>query len=296
MSSNVKKAIIPAAGMGTRFLPITKSIPKEMLPIVDKPAIHYIIDEAIKSGIEEILVIVSNSKNSIIDYFDTSVELENILLKKSKIKEKQEIENISNMVNLYFLRQKKPLGLGHAISIAKSFVKNEPFAILLGDDIIDKNNGKFALKQCIDEYEKFRCSIVGVQFVNDENISKYGVIDIKDKKDDNAYEIKNIIEKPPLGKNPSNYAVMGRYVLTPSIFNELEKIKPDKSGEIQLTEAIANLLKNEKVIAKLFTGKRYDLGSKFGFLKANINFGLKHNDTKIELNKYMKSMCLNKLK
>lgn len=287
----VKKAVIPAAGLGTRFLPATKAMPKEMLPIVDKPTIQFIVEEAVKAGIEEILIITSSSKNSIVDHFDYSYELEERLKSKNKIKEYKEIRAIADMVNIQYIRQKVPLGLGHAILTAKSFVGNEPFAVLLGDDIVIQPEGSqvTAIGECIELYQKYKSSVVGVQYVKDKDVSKYGIVDPDGEFDPvtKSVKLKGMIEKPLKEYSPSNYAILGRYVLTPNIFKELENTDIDIRGEIEITDAIMSLSRKESVYAKEFSGKRYDIGSKIGYVKATIDVALSHKEIKNELLKYM---------
>ena len=242
----VKKAIIPAAGLGTRFLPATKSQPKEMLPIVDKPTLQYIIEEAIESGIEEILIITGRNKKSIEDHFDKSVELELELEQKGKEEMLEMVRNISNMVNIHYIRQKEPKGLGHAIHCAKSFIGNEPFAVLLGDDIVDFETP--CLKQLISAYDEYKTSILGVQEVAKEDTCKYGILDVKHI-EDRVYKVKDMVEKPSIEEAPSNVAILGRYIITPEIFNILENQEPGKGGEIQLTDALKTLGKQEAIYA-----------------------------------------------
>lgn len=273
----IKKAIIPAAGLGTRFLPATKAQPKEMLPIVDKPTLQYIIEEAIESGIEEILIVTGRSKKSIEDHFDRSVELELELEKKGKTDMLKMVQDISNMVNIHYIRQKEPKGLGHAIYCAKSFIGNEPFAVLLGDDIVDAKTP--CLKQLIDCYNEYQTTILGVQEVPDSEVNKYGIINAKPI-EDNVYKIKDMIEKPNLNEAPSNIAILGRYILTPTIFDILETQQPGKGGEIQLTDALRTLVKSEALYAYTFEGKRYDVGDKLGFLEATVDYALKNPELK----------------
>jgi UTP--glucose-1-phosphate uridylyltransferase len=281
---NVKKAIIPAAGLGTRFLPATKAQPKEMLPIVDKPTIQYIVEEAVASGIEEILIITGRNKRAIEDHFDKSVELEDELELSNKEEVLKLVQNISNMVDIYYIRQKEPKGLGHAISRAKTFVGNEPFAVMLGDDIVDSEVP--CLKQLINCYDKYKTSILGVQEVKESEVSKYGIVEGL-KIEDRVYKVNDMIEKPEIEEAPSNIAILGRYIITPNIFDVLEKTKPGKGGEIQLTDALKELSKQEAVYAHCFEGKRYDVGDKMGFLQANIEFALKRDDLKENLMHYL---------
>ena len=273
----IKKAIIPAAGLGTRFLPATKAQPKEMLPIVDKPTLQYIIEEAIESGIEEILIVTGRSKKSIEDHFDRSIELELELEKKGKTDMLKMVQDISNMVNIHYIRQKEPKGLGHAIYCAKSFIGDEPFAVLLGDDIVDAKTP--CLKQMIDCYNEYQTTILGVQEVPDSEVDKYGIINAKPI-EENVYKIKDMIEKPNLNEAPSNIAILGRYILTPTIFKILETQQPGKGGEIQLTDALRTLVKSEALYAYIFEGKRYEVGDKLGFLEATVDYALKNPELK----------------
>lgn len=274
----VKKAIIPAAGFGTRFLPATKAVPKEMLPIVDKPTIQYIVEEAVASGIEEILIITNCYKSCIENHFDVSFELEK-KLEASKDQEHLEmVKEISNMANIYSVRQKNPRGLGHAVLCAKSFVGNEPFAILLGDDIVVNKNGKTATQQLVEAYEQYGGSVVGVQKVADSQVHKYGVVDPSENINERCASVKGFVEKPKKEEAPSNFAILGRYVLTPEIFDLLETQEAGKGNEIQLTDAIDRLTKQQKVFAYDFEGVRYDVGDKAGFLKAQIDFALDRDD------------------
>ncbi len=286
----VKKAIIPAAGLGTRFLPATKSQPKEMLPIVDKPTLQYIIEEAINSGIEEILIITGRNKKSIEDHFDKSVELELELEQKGKQEMLEMVRDISNMVNIHYIRQKEPKGLGHAIHCAKSFIGDEPFAVLLGDDIVD--NEIPCLKQLISAYDEYKTSILGVQEVAKEDTNKYGILDVKHI-EDRVYKVKDMVEKPDVDKAPSNVAILGRYIITPAIFDILENQEPGKGGEIQLTDALKTLGKQEAIYAYNFEGRRYDVGDKFGFLEATIDFALKRDNLRDDLLNYMEDIVNN---
>ena len=286
----VKKAIIPAAGLGTRFLPATKSQPKEMLPIVDKPTLQYIIEEAIESGIEEILIITGRNKKSIEDHFDKSVELELELEQKGKLEMLEMVKGISNMVNIHYIRQKEPKGLGHAIHCAKSFIGNEPFAVLLGDDIVDCETP--CLKQLINAYDEYKTSILGVQEVAKEDTNKYGILDVKHI-EDRVYKVKDMVEKPSVEEAPSNVAILGRYIITPEIFKILENQEPGKGGEIQLTDALKTLGKQEAIYAYNFEGRRYDVGDKLGFLEATIDFALKRDNLRDDLLDYMKNIIKN---
>ncbi|WP_455542941.1 UTP--glucose-1-phosphate uridylyltransferase GalU [Intestinibacter sp.] len=272
MSKRVRKAIIPSAGLGTRFLPATKAQAKEMLPIVDKPTLQYIIEEAIASGIEEILIVTGRNKKCIEDHFDRSVELELELANKNKTEMLKMVQDISNMVNIHYIRQKEPKGLGHAIHCAKSFIGNEPFAVLLGDDIVDSQIP--CLKQMINAYDEYKTSILGVQEVAVENVHKYGILDVKHI-EDRIYKVKDMVEKPSVEEAPSNIAILGRYIITPEIFNILENQDPGKGGEIQLTDALKTLATKEAIYAYNFEGRRYDVGDKLGFLEATVDFALK---------------------
>ena len=271
----VRKAIIPAAGLGTRFLPATKAQPKEMLPIVDKPTIQYIIEEAVASGIEEILIITGRNKKSIEDHFDKSVELEMELEKAGKQEMLDLVRGISDMVDIHYIRQKEPRGLGHAIYCAKSFVGNEPFAVMLGDDVVESEVP--CLKQLIDCFNEYKTTILGVQTVSPENVDKYGIVDgihIEDR----VYKVKRLVEKPVIEEAPSNIAILGRYIITPQIFDILENTKPGKGNEIQLTDALETLIKSEAMYAYDFEGRRYDVGDKLGFLQATVEFALKREE------------------
>jgi len=280
----VKKAIIPAAGLGTRFLPATKAQPKEMLPIVDKPTIQYIIEEAVASGIEEILIITGRNKRAIEDHFDKSIELEYQLQQTGKDDVLKMVQNISNLANIYYIRQKEPKGLGHAISCAKTFVGNEPFAVMLGDDVVDSEVP--CLKQLIDCYSEYKTSILGVQEVPLSDVYKYGIVDgvsIEDR----VYKVKDVIENPAVEQAPSNIAILGRYIITPRIFDILENTKPGKGGEIQLTDALKTLISEEDMYAYNFKGRRYDVGDKEGFLEATVEYALKREDLKKTFMKYL---------
>ena len=284
MKKTVRKAIIPAAGLGTRFLPATKSQPKEMLPIVDKPTLQYIIEEAIGSGIEEILIVTGRSKKSIEDHFDRSVELELELEQKGKYEMLKMVQDISNMVNIHYIRQKEPKGLGHAIYCAKSFIGNEPFAVLLGDDIVDSE--KPCLKQLIEAYNEYKTSILGVQEVDKQDTDKYGILDAK-YIENRVYKVKDMIEKPKVEEAPSNIAILGRYIITPDIFDILENQEPGKSGEIQLTDALKTLATHEAIYAYNFEGKRYDVGDKLGFLEATVDFALKRPELRDQFMEFL---------
>jgi UTP--glucose-1-phosphate uridylyltransferase len=283
----VKKAVIPAAGLATRLLPATKAQPKEMLPIVDKPTIQYIVEEAIQSGVEDILIVTGRWKRAIEDHFDKSYELEEELKKKGNNELLKMVQDISNLVNIHYIRQKEPKGLGHAIYCTKAFIGNEPFAVLLGDDIIDSDIP--CLKQMIEVYDKYRTTILGVQSVPDKEVSNYGIVDCV-KVDESVYKVKSLVEKPPVGKSPSNIAILGRYIITPRIFEFLENAQPGIGGEIQLTDALNKLADVEPMYAYSFRGKRYDVGNKMGYLKAMVEFALKRDDLKYEFSSYLKEI------
>lgn len=288
MKKKVTKAVIPAAGLGTRVLPATKAQPKEMLVIVDKPSLQYIVEELVESGIEDIIIVTGRNKNSIEDHFDFSFELENTLAKDGKDELLEKIETISSMANICYVRQNHPKGLGHAILKAKPFVGDEPFIIALGDDIIYNPETPVA-KQLIENYEKYGSSIVGCQEVEIADVSKYGIVKPTQRLDEKTVKMDDFIEKPDASEAPSRLACLGRYLLTPKIFEYLENATPGKGGEIQLTDAILRMLNDgEEVLAYDFDGKRYDIGNKTGLLKANIEFGLRNEETREDLIKYLK--------
>lgn len=281
----VRKAVIPAAGLGTRFLPATKAMPKEMLPIVDKPTIQYIIEEAIASGIEEILIITGKSKRAIEDHFDRSCELELELEKKNNTQLLALVKQVSEMVDIHYIRQKEANGLGAAIYCARTFVGNEPFAVLLGDDVV-YNEDLPCLKQMIDVYESHGTSVLGVQTVSDDDVSKYGIVDGQ-KIGDRVYTVKDLVEKPAKNEAPSNVAILGRYIISPEIFDILAETKPGKNGEIQLTDALKELAGRENMVAYDFIGKRYDVGNKQGFLEATVETALRRPDLRDEFAAYI---------
>ncbi|WP_368657987.1 UTP--glucose-1-phosphate uridylyltransferase GalU [Metabacillus halosaccharovorans] len=286
----VKKVIIPAAGLGTRFLPATKAQPKEMLPIVDKPTIQYIVEEAVSSGIEDIIIVSGRGKRAVEDHFDKSYELEETLEKKEKLAMLEEIKSISNLADIHYIRQKEPLGLGHAIWVARKFIGNEPFGVMLGDDIV-KTDGTPCLKQLIDAFNTHQTSIVGVQGVPEQEVSKYGIIDPGTSIQDNqVFEVKGLVEKPEIDKAPSNYAIMGRYILTPEIFDILGNTPKGSGGEIQLTDAINSLNYAQPIKAYNFVGERYDVGDKFGFIKATVDFALDRSDLREDIIAYLENL------
>ena len=284
----ITKAIIPAAGFGTRFLPATKSQPKEMLPVVDKPTIQYIVEEAVSSGIEDILIVIGRYKSSIEDHFDRSVELEMELEKKGKYDMLEQIQNIAGMANIQFVRQKTALGLGHAVYCAKNFIGNEPFAVMLGDDIVD-SPGYPCLKQMMDLYEQEQCTILGVKEVPTQDISKYGIVD-GDKVRDGLYTVRSLVEKPKAEEAPSNVAIMGRYIITPAVFEILEKTAPGAGNEIQLTDALKTLALKEKMLAYAFKGRRHDVGDKLGFLQATVEFALQRDNLRDDFLDYLEGI------
>ena len=279
----VRKAIIPAAGLGTRFLPATKAMPKEMLPIVDKPTIQYIVEEAIASGIEDIIIVTGKGKRAIEDHFDHAFELEENLIKKEKFDLLEKVRE-SSKVEIHFIRQKEPLGLGHAVLCAKKFIGDEPFAVLLGDDIVQAETP--CLRQLMNQYDETGASIIGVQQVPDNETNRYGIIAPLEK-DGRLYKVDKFVEKPTLGTAPSNLAIMGRYILTPEIFNFLEKQGAGAGGEIQLTDAIQQLNQIQRVFAYDFEGKRFDVGEKIGFVKTTIEFALQNEELRDELLVYL---------
>lgn len=284
---NVRKAIIPAAGLGTRFLPATKAQPKEMLPIVDKPTIQYIIEEAVASGIEDIIIVTGRNKRSIEDHFDRSIELELELEKHDKQELLGMVRDISEMANIHYIRQKEPRGLGHAILTARHFIGDEPFAVLLGDDVVVAKQP--CLSQMMDVYGEYKTSVIGVQKVSHEVVNKYGIVDCK-MVDDRVYKVKNLVEKPRIEDAPSDIAILGRYIITPSIFEYLATQDAGSGGEIQLTDALRRLAGDEAMYAYDFKGHRYDVGTKCGFLQANIEFSLRNDETRKEMLSYINAL------
>ncbi len=279
------KAIIPAAGLGTRFLPVTKSQPKEMLPLVDKPALHYVVEEAIGANVHTILMITGRSKRAIEDYFDKNIELEHFDNGKSSI-DMESIGQILREAKFYYVRQKEPRGLGDAISCARHFIGNEHFAVLLGDDIILDEN---CTAEIMKVHQRTGASVVAVEEINDPRISNYGVVDV-DEIREGTYHVKGLVEKPSKKKAPSNLAMVGRYILTPEIFNSLEKTRPDNTGEVQLTDALQVLNRKEDIIAYKVKGKRLDIGSKIGWMKATLEMALRRPEFRDELAAYMKEL------
>ena len=286
----ITKAVIPAAGLGTRFLPATKAVPKEMLPIVDTPTLQYIIEEAAASGIEDILIVTGRGKRAIEDHFDKSYELENELKRAGKHDYIEMIEKISSLANIHYVRQKEALGLGHAIYCAKSFIGNSPFAVLLGDDVVSSKVP--CLKQMIDVYDKYSSTVLGVQRVAKKDLSKYGIINAG-QIEDRLYRVNGMVEKPDPDEAPSDLAVLGRYIITPEIFNILRDTKPGAGGEIQLTDALCTLSHKQPVYAYDFEGDRYDVGNKMGFLKATVEFALRRDDLKDDFMQYLNGIVAN---
>lgn len=283
----VRKAVFPAAGLGTRFLPATKAQPKEMLPIVDKPTIQYVVEEAVQSGIQDVIIVTGRGKNAIEDHFDRSLELEQVLLQKGKTDLVAEIQKISSLISVSYIRQKEPLGLGHAILVTRNLIGNEPFAVFLGDDIIDSSVPCMA--QMLRAFERYESAIVAVQEVTRQEVRHYGIID-GIQVSDGIFQVKDMVEKPDPEKAPSNLAIIGRYILPPQIFDLLEETKPDEGGEIQLTNALRALLGTQRIYGYRFEGKRYDAGNKLGFLKATVEFALKRPDLAQEFAEYLKTL------
>ncbi len=291
----IKKAIIPVAGCGTRFLPATKAQPKEMLPLVDKPIIQYLVEEAVASGIEEIIFVTGRGKRAIEDHLDYSFELAHTLGKKGKEKMLEEIDKISNLASFAYVRQNLPLGDGHAILCARKLVGDEPCAVMWGDDIVD--NEIPCLKQLVDVYEKYNGVVVALEEVEKKEVNKYGVVKIKKtrkqenkktKNEERIFEIEDVVEKPKVEEAPSNLTIVGKYIITPEVFNIMEKLEPDKSGEIRLANALKKLVKEKPVYGYKFEGTRYDCGSKIGFLKATVDFGLKHQEAGGEFRDFLR--------
>lgn len=284
----IRKAIIPAAGLGTRFLPATKAQPKEMLPLVDKPTIQYIVEEAVNSGIEDIIIVTGRNKRAIEDHFDRSVELEMFLEKSAKDELLDMVQDIARMVDIYYVRQKEALGLGHAIYSARKFIGDEPFAVLLGDDVIHSQVP--CLRQMMNLYERHGASLVGVQQVPLEEVSKYGIVD-GEAFGERLYRARDLVEKPrPEDAPATRLAIMGRYILNPEIFEMLEKIPPGKGGEIQLTDGIKELSKYQEIMAYDFEGRRYDVGDKLGFVQATIEYALRREDLAPDLMAYLRQL------
>jgi len=289
MPQKVSKAVFPAAGLGTRFLPVTKASPKEMLPLVDKPLIQYVVEEAVASGIESVIIVTGRGKTDIEDHFDVSFELEQLLRERGKEELLKEVRAISEMARVSYVRQREALGLGHAVLQAQDCVGDEPFAVMLSDDIIDSETP--ALKQLLDVYEKYGSPVIGTMQVKGEAISRFGVLEV-DEVEDGVYKIKDMVEKPAFAEAPSDLAIIGRYVLTPDIFDEIKKTQPGAIGEIQITDAMRSLLRKRPFYAVRFQGTRHDAGDKLGFLIATVDFALKRPDLALEFTEYLKSLKL----
>jgi UTP--glucose-1-phosphate uridylyltransferase len=289
MPRKVRKAVFPAAGLGTRFLPATKASPKEMLPLVDKPLIQYVVEEAVASGIESVIIVTGRGKSAIEDHFDVSFELESLLRERGKEDDLRLVREISDMARVSYVRQREALGLGHAILQARDLVGDEPFAVMLSDDIIDSQ--KPALRQLLDVYEKYDAPVVATMRVAGEAISRFGVLDVEEV-EDGVYRIKDMVEKPAASEAPSDLAIIGRYVLTPDIFDDIENTKPGAIGEIQITDAMRAVLKKRDFYAVRFEGTRYDAGDKLGFLIATVELALKHSELAPEFRKYLNSLKL----
>lgn len=287
----IRKAVIPAAGFGTRILPETKAMPKEMLPIVDKPTIQYIVEEIKASGIEQILIISGHAKRAIEDHFDSSPELEQHLYESGKMDLLKEVRQVAS-VKIHYTRQQYMRGLGDAILCAKEFMDGEPFGVILGDDVVYNGSGEPALKQLISQYDKTGGTIIGCQLVRPEQVSSYGIINGTPTENPDLLKVKNMIEKPSIEEAPSRFAALGRYVITPEVFKILEQTKPGKGGEIQLTDALRVMAKNGNAYAYNFKGKRYDTGNKLGYLKATVEFALRRNDIGPEFRQYLKSLLM----
>ena len=289
MPQKVRKAVFPAAGLGTRFLPATKASPKEMLPLVDKPLIQYVVEEAVASGIESVIIVTGRGKTAIEDHFDTSFELECLLRDRGKAEDLRAIREISSLATVSYVRQREALGLGHAVLQARDLVGNEPFAVMLSDDIIDAEVP--ALKQLINVYEEYDAPVVGTMQVAGQAISRFGVLDVEEVSE-GVYKIKDMVEKPPYAEAPSDLAIIGRYILTPDIFPEIERTAPGAIGEIQITDAMRSLLKKRPFYAVRFEGTRYDAGDKLGFLIANVELALRRRDLGPEFREYLRSLKL----
>jgi UTP--glucose-1-phosphate uridylyltransferase len=290
MPQKIRKAVFPAAGLGTRFLPATKASPKEMLSLVDKPLIQYVVEEAVQSGIESIIIVTGRDKTAIEDHFDISFELEQLLRERGKEEVRREMHAISEMARISYVRQREALGLGHAVLQARDFVENEPFAVMLADDIVDAEVP--ALKQMMRVYEKYDAPVVGTMQVAGEAISRFGVIDVEEVSD-GVYKIRDMVEKPPFHQAPSDLAIIGRYILTPDIFAEIERTPRGAGGEIQLTDAMRSLLKQRPFYAVRLEGTRHDAGDKLGFLVATVEFALKRPDLAPQFKEYLRSLNLN---
>jgi len=287
---SIKKAVFPAAGLGTRFLPATKASPKEMLPVVDKPVIQYVVEEAVESGIEHVVMVTGRGKRAIEDHFDIAFELESMLKKRGKIEALDEIRAVADMVQVSYMRQKEPLGLGHAILVTKDLIGNEAFAVFLGDDLVSSDVP--CMRQMIDVYNRYKCSVLAVERVPKSEVKNYGVVEAQEV-EEGTHRVINLVEKPNPEDAPSDLAIIGRYILTPEIFTTLKDTGFGSGGEIQLTDALKSLLKSQPIYAYEFKGKRYDTGSKLGFLKATVEFALKREDLGGEFRDYLRGLNLN---
>lgn len=281
----VKKAVIPAAGLGTRFLPATKAQPKEMLPIVDKPTIQYIVEEAIQSGIEDIILVTGRGKTAIEDHFDRSYELEAALDAKGKTELLDQVKYISNLASIHYVRQKEIRGLGHAVWCARKFIGGEPFAVLLGDDVVVSE--KPCLRQLIGVFEEYLAPVIGIQEVRRQDVSKYGIVKTGAIMKEGVFVVEDMVEKPDPQAAPSNLAIMGRYILTPEIFKILDRVPPGAKGEIELTDALQRLSQQQKIMAFVFNGTRYDVGDKFGYIRAVVEFALRRDDLREKMIEYL---------
>lgn len=292
MIPKVRKAVFPAAGLGTRFLPATKAMPKEMLPLVDKPLIQYGVEEAIHSGIHNVIIVTGRGKTAIEDHFDVSFELENLLERKGKVETLEQVRAVSDMIDVSYVRQKEALGLGHAVLRAKDLVGNEPFAAVLSDDVIDAEIP--CLRQLLDIYEFYGCSVVALMEVPSDQIAAYGVVDAEPVSHpgggNRLFRIRNLVEKPKAEDAPSNLAIIGRYILTPEIFHSIECIEPGRGGEIQLTDALKHLLRSRPIYGFKFEGRRFDAGDKLGFLKATVEFAMRRHDLGEPFRDYLRSL------
>lgn len=287
MAARVRKVVFPVAGLGTRFLPATKAQPKEMLPLVDKPIIQYGVEEALASGIDNLILVTGRGKNAIEDHFDVSVELETFLEARDKIDQLQEIRKISNLINVAYVRQGEPLGLGHAVLVTRELVGNVPFAVILGDDVIDADPA--GLKQMIDVYDQVQSPVLAVERVPWDRVSSYGVVSIE-REENGYYKVKDLVEKPPQNEAPSNLAIIGRYILTPDIFDELAETRTDRTGEIQLTNGLRRLIQKRPIYAYEIKGVRHDTGNKLGYLKAVVYFALKRPDLAGPFAEYLRGL------
>jgi UTP--glucose-1-phosphate uridylyltransferase len=291
----IRKAVFPAAGLGTRFLPATKAQPKEMLPLVDKPIIQYAVEEAVNSGLENLVIITGRGKNAIEDHFDVSYELEKILEERGKSGLLKLVRAVSEMVHIAYVRQKEALGLGHAILVARNFVNEEPFAVLLGDDVIEADVP--CIRQMMDIYDRYQTSIVALMEVPPEETSRYGIVKARSlpEGDGRLFEVIDMVEKPPQGEAPSNLAIIGRYILTPDIFEALGNTQRGSGGELQLTDGLRHMLGTQRILAYKFKGKRYDAGDKLGFLQATVEFALKNDEVGPAFRSYLKSLDLDSI-